>query len=77
MLFMMAVKYHISINSLPFYIMGITHHGTFYHACMHIDGIFYFCCSNTMAAYIQHIIHPSGNPVKPIFILHSTVTCEI
>ena len=56
---------HISINALSFYIMRISHHSTFHHTCMHINGILHFGCTNAVTAYIQYIIYPSGDPVNP------------
>ena len=44
---------------------------------MHIDGILHFGCTDTVTAYIQHIIDTTGDPVIAIFIPQGSITGEI
>ena len=55
---LVAVEDHIRIDTLPFYLMRISHHRALHNARMHVDRIFNFRRTDPVPAYIQDVIHP-------------------
>ena len=57
--------------------MWISNHCTFYHFRMCINGIFYFCCANSMSRNIDHIIHPAYDAIITVLIPLCPITRKI
>src|SRR5207245_58259 len=68
---------HISIDPLSFDLMRIANHGALDYAGVHVDGVFHFCRTDPVTAYIQYIVNAAGDPVKAVFIAQSPVPGEI
>jgi len=65
------------INRFALDIMGESHHSGLCHGRMGLQGTFDLCRAQTVPAYIDHVVHPAGNPVVTILITPGSVAREV
>src|SRR5690606_10269747 len=65
------------INTLSFYIMWVSDNGPFDHTQVHIDRVFKFGGSHTVARYVQDVVATTCNTIAPVFISQTAVTSEV
>ena len=71
------MQYHKGMERLPFDGVGVADDGTVGHRRVAVDDIFNFCRAEAVPRYIDDVIDPAYDSVRPVGISASPISGEV
>ena len=74
---MVALKHDVCVNTLAFDAVRKPDYRRLHHPSMHVEGVFDLGGSDTVPAYVEHVVHSPRNSVVTVLVAQAPVTSEI